>query len=126
MQIVRAKDLNFVPASHEDIKDPGCLKKVLYKRGDLADGNLQMINWTKLPIGKAFDPHYHESMSEIFIILNGQVEMEVDKDKEILSKGDMVIIPAKAVHVMRNICSEDVNYIAMGIAHEEGGKTIRT
>lgn len=124
MKITRGSEIKELPASHENIDDPGCLKKVLVKRGDLEEGNLQMINWSKLRIGKSFSLHYHESMSEIFIILNGKVELELDGERNFLNQGDLVIIPAGVKHKMWNRVNEEVNYIAMGIAHAEGGKTI--
>jgi hypothetical protein len=37
MKIVRGKDFEFVPASHEDPKDPGTYKKVLFG-GDRENG----------------------------------------------------------------------------------------
>ncbi len=124
MKIIKSSEIKEIPASHEDLNNPGCLKKVLIKRGDLEDGILQMINWSRILRGKSFSLHYHESMSEIFIILDGRVEIQVDEEKGILDKGDLVIIPTKAQHKMWNSSNRDVNYIAMGIAHCEGGKTI--
>lgn len=124
MRIVRFQDLDFIPASHEDPKDPGALKKVLLKRDDLPEGRIQMINWSKIPKGKTFKPHYHESMIEVFIIMSGKVKVNIDEEEEILEKGDMVIAMEKQVHTMTNVADEDVDYIAMGIATSEGGKTV--
>lgn len=124
MRIVRFNDLDFIPASHEDAKDPGALKKILLKREDLPPGRIQMINWAKIPKGKTFEPHYHESMIEVFIIISGKVKVKIDNEEEVLEKGDLVIALEKQVHTMENISDEDVDYIAMGIATSEGGKTI--
>lgn len=124
MKIVRFKDLNFIPASHEDPKDPGALKKVLLKRDDIPKGQIQMINWAKIPIGKSFAPHYHESMIEVFIIMNGKVKVKIDNEEAILEKGDMVIAMEGQVHTMTNLSDEDVEYFAMGIVTSEGGKTV--
>lgn len=124
MKVVRFNDLNFIPASHEDPKDPGSIKKILLKKDNLPPGRIQMINWGKLPKGKTFTPHYHEKMVEVFIILNGKVKAKIDKEEEVLEKGDMVIASEGQVHSMENISDEDVNYFAMGIVTSEGGKTI--
>ena len=35
-----------------------------------------------------------------------------------------VLIDAREVHVMRNMCEEDVEYLAMGISSGQGGKTV--
>lgn len=124
MKIVRFNDLEFIPASHEDPKDPGALKKVLFKKDDLPAGRIQMINWAKIPQGKSFALHYHEAMIEVFIILTGKVKATIDDKEEILEKGDMVIAMEKQVHSFENISGEDVDYITMGIVTSEGGKTV--
>lgn len=124
MKIVRFKDLDFIPASHENPKDPGALKKVLLKREDIPAGRIQMINWAKIPKGKTFAPHYHEKMIEIFIIMSGKVQARIDKQEAILEKGDMVIAIEGQIHTFENISDKDVDYFAMGIVTSEGGKTV--
>lgn len=124
MKIVRFKNLNFIPASHEDPQDPGALKKILLKKDDLPAGRIQMINWARLPKGRTFTPHYHEQMIEVFIILNGQVKAKIGTDEAVLEKGDMVIAFEKEVHSFENLSSEDVNYLTIGIVTSEGGKTV--
>jgi mannose-6-phosphate isomerase-like protein (cupin superfamily) len=124
MKIIRGGLINAVPASHEKQNDPGCVKKVLAKRDNLADGKVQMINWSTLLPNKNFEPHYHEDMQEIFIILNGEVEIEVDKKRDILRTGDAVIINEKEIHKMFNKSKQEVHYIAIGISREMGGKTV--
>lgn len=124
MKIVRFNDLNFIPASHENPKDPGAFKKVLLTRDDLPAGRIQMINWAKIPVGKSFAPHFHESMIEVFIIMSGKVKAKIDSDEAILDKGDMVIANAGQIHTMTNLSDKDVEYFAMGIVTSEGGKTV--
>lgn len=124
MKIVRFKDLRFIPASHEDPKDPGALKKILLKRDDAPPGRIQMINWAKIPVGKTFKPHYHEKMIEVFIIMSGKVRVKIDSEEAILEKGDMVIAMEGQTHTMENLSDKDVEYFAMGIITSEGGKTV--
>lgn len=124
MKIIRLREIEKVPASHEDPADPGVVKQILFKRDDLAPGRIQMVNWSTLLPGKSFRPHYHEAMDEIFIILDGEVEITVGNETERLGKGDAVVIPQSCVHVMKNLTDGEVPYIAMGIARREGGKTV--
>ncbi len=124
MNIIRGSNLSFEPASHEDPNDPGVLKKILLHREELIKGNIQMINWAHMPVGKAFSAHYHESMQEVFIIISGKAEIEIDSQKETLEKGDAVVIPEKAVHIMKNVSTIPVEYIAIGITERQGGKTV--
>ena len=124
MQIIRGDQIDFVPASHEDPKDPGVLKRVLATKNHLINGRVQMVNWSKLPVGKSFQPHYHEDMQEVFIILNGTVEMTVTDMTCTLNGGDAILISPKEIHQMKNACQDAVEYIVFGISTEQGGKTV--
>ena len=83
-----------------------------------------MINWSTLLPNKSFRSHYHEAMEEVFIILDGEVEITVEEEKAILKKGDAIVIPETAVHVMKNLTDREINYIAIGIARDIVGKTV--
>lgn len=121
---ISERDIEYIPASHEDPKNPGVFKKVMLRKDDLLDGRIQMINWAKLPKGQKFSKHYHEDMEEIFIILSGKAEIMIGEETEELGKGDLVVIPVRAVHEMKNISKEDVYYIAIGVTKGLGGKTV--
>ena len=124
MKIIRGSGLEFVPAAHEDANKPGVLKRVLASRSDLVEGRVQMLNWARLPAASAFRRHYHEDMQEVFVILNGDVEITVDSKSAQLSAGDAFIIDPREVHEMRNDSNADVDYIVFGIVTGEGGKTV--
>lgn len=124
MKIVRFTGQNFIPASHEDPKDPGALKKVLFQKDDLEPGRIQMINWATIPPGKSFTPHYHENMFEVFIIMSGRVKVRVNEEEAILEKGDGVVVPEKGIHEMTNLGEAVCEYIAMGVVTKTGGKTV--
>ena len=124
MKIIRLSEITKIPASHEDSKNPGVLKQILLKRDDLDPGRIQMINWSTLLPGKSFRSHYHEAMDEVFIILNGKVEVSVGQEKQTLGKGDAVVIPEGAVHIMKNLTDREVCYIAIGISRGEDGNTV--
>lgn len=124
MQIVRGSEIEFVPASHEDPQNPGVLKRVLATKNDLIRGQVQMVNWARLPVGSAFQPHYHEDMQEVFVMLNGKVAMSVEGQHYELAGGDAILIEPREIHQMQNLCDEDVEYVVFGISTEQGGKTI--
>jgi mannose-6-phosphate isomerase-like protein (cupin superfamily) len=124
MKIIRFSDETFTPASHENPASPGVLKKVLVKKADLQPGSLQMINWAVMPIGKQFAKHYHEDMQEAFVIMQGSAEITVDGETAVLNAGDTVLIAAREVHQMQNICNREVTYLALGVASGAGGRTV--
>ena len=126
MHIVRGSEIDFEPASHEDPKDPGVLKRVLATHSHFTEGKIMMVNWAKLPVGKSFQSHYHEDMQEFFIILNGSVDMTVTDMTSQLNAGDAILVHQKEIHKMTNTCDEDVEYIVFGVSTQSGGKTVVT
>ncbi len=124
MKIIRSDDKTFVPASHENPLAPGVWKKVLFQRGELQPGTVQMVNWARLPAGNSFAAHYHEDMQEIFIIIAGEATMVVAAQTVVLSRGDTIAIDPREVHRMSNCGSEDVEYLVLGITADQGGKTV--
>lgn len=124
MQVIRSSALRFIPASHEKPDEPGVWKKMLLEKQDLINGRVQMINWALLPVGNAFERHYHEDMQEVFIVIQGKARIAVAEETEMLTPGDVVVIPARSIHQMENIGQEDVEYLVVGISTGEGGKTV--
>ena len=124
MKVIRASDLEFVAASHEDPNNPGVLKKVLGSKIDFVSGQVQMLNWSVCPKGSSFRKHYHEDMQEAFVIIDGSVSMQVEQAVIELNAGDAVLIDAREKHQMTNTCDHDVNYLVFGIASGQNGKTI--
>ncbi|MBW2195813.1 MAG: cupin domain-containing protein [Deltaproteobacteria bacterium] len=124
MKIIHSAELTFVPASHEDPKSPGVFKKILLRADDFVQGKIQMVNSALLPTGRAFTPHYHEDMQEVFIIVRGNAKITVDAEEATLRDGDTVVIPVGSVHKMESIGIEDVEYIVIGISKGTHGKTV--
>ena len=124
MQVIRSNNKPFVPASHEDPRHPGVLKRVLATRDELLDGRVQMINWARLPAGSSFRAHYHQDMEEVFIILSGRVCVTVDGKEEELSAGDAIVISPNEVHQMKNTTRSDIEYLVVGISLGQGGQTV--
>jgi mannose-6-phosphate isomerase-like protein (cupin superfamily) len=124
MKVVRGSEIPYTPASHEDPRDPGVLKRVLATAADLVAGQVQMVNWAKLPVGKSFQTHYHEDMQEVFVIVCGQAEMNVEGKNVQLAEGDAILVAPREIHTMRNIGVEDVHYVVFGISTGQGGRTV--
>jgi len=124
MKIVSGNKTAYIPASHEDRDHPQVWKKVLATKLDIPKGQLQMVNWAKLPVGKQFQKHYHEDMHEVFVMVQGKSEMIIENKKFQLTVGDAVIVQPHEVHLMKNCGTEEVLYVVFGIATGNDGKTI--
>lgn len=124
MRFIPADHQSFVPASHEDPQKPGVWKRVLAAREEMLPGHPQMINWARLPVGASFQRHYHEDMEEIFIMVRGVAEMQIEQEHVTLGPGDAVVVAPREVHAMTNVGDTDVEYVVVGISLDQGGKTV--
>jgi mannose-6-phosphate isomerase-like protein (cupin superfamily) len=124
MKIYRLKELEWIPASHENQQTPSVWKKVLLQKADLLEGRVQMVNWCRMEPGKTFHPHYHEDMEEVFILLKGRARIFVPGEEADLREAEAVVIPPREVHEMKNTGEEDLEYLALGISQGQGGKTV--
>ena len=119
-----SKDQSYVPAGHEDPRDPGVWKKVLFQKADIQAGSVQMVTWAKMPAGNSFAPHYHEDMQEVFVIVKGVARLTAGERTVALGRGDAVLIDVREVHQMWNDGEEDVEYVVVGITSGQGGRTV--
>jgi mannose-6-phosphate isomerase-like protein (cupin superfamily) len=124
MKSILSNASGFVPASHEDPRNPGVLKRVIATKEEFQPGHVQMLNWARLPAGSSFQLHFHEDMQEVFVLVKGHVEMRVATQSTLMSAGDTVIVAAREPHQMFNHGSEDAEYIVFGISSGKGGKTV--
>ncbi len=51
--------------------------------------------------GQATRRHYHARTEEIYVVLDGTADMEVEGDRRSVGPGDAVLIPAGARHEIR-------------------------
>lgn len=109
--------------AHENPRDPGAFKKVLLKNEELSRGSIRMINWAKIPVGRSFQAHYHHDMVEIFILLFGKISVTVDNETTSLEKGDVVVIPEKHKHAMKNTGKVTAEYIVIGVKSDSAGRS---
>ncbi len=124
MKSILSNASGFIPASHEDPRNPGVLKRVIATNHDFQEGHVQMLNWARLPAGSSFQLHYHEDMQEVFVLLKGYVEMRVAGESTMMAAGDTVIVNPREPHQMFNHLHEDAEYIVFGISSGQGGKTV--
>ena len=63
---------------------------------------LQSLAEARLPIGKSTTAHHHKITEEIYYILEGTGEMEIDGEKSPVVPGDAIAIPPNAIHQITN------------------------
>jgi quercetin dioxygenase-like cupin family protein len=99
--------------------------------------DLTVIDVTLDP-GKGHNFHKHPDQEEVIVVIAGQVEQWLDRDKRLLGPGDSVFIPAGMVHASFNAgtdearlaailgpCVGDVGYVSVEVADEAPWNTLR-
>ena len=124
MDFISSEASGFIPASHEDPREPGVLKRVIATREQFQPGHVQMLNWARLPAQASFRLHYHEDMQEVFVLLAGHVRMVVAEESMNMEPGDTVVVDPGEVHQMFNESDKDAEYLVFGISSGKNGKTI--
>ncbi len=61
----------------------------------------QSLAEARLAAGQATQRHYHKETEEIYFILEGRAEMEVDGETREVAPGDAILLPPGAWHVIR-------------------------
>ena len=61
----------------------------------------QSLAEATLAPGQATERHYHGETEEIYLLLTGEAEMELEGDRRPVASGDAVLIPPGAWHQIR-------------------------
>jgi uncharacterized cupin superfamily protein len=77
------------------------------------------VNAVVLPPGYTSRRHYHDRQQELYMVLRGEIEFDLDGAKQALGPGGLARVDAPTVRSLRNTSdSEDAVYICVGA---EGG-----
>lgn len=53
--------------------------------------------------GEDFNTHFHVEVEEDFFTLEGSVEIYIEEKKIVLNEGDLIRVPPKSKHYLRNV-----------------------
>lgn len=65
---------------------------------ELHHTELQSLAEASLTAGQATERHYHRASEEIYFVLEGEGELEIDGERRTVTPGDAVLIPRGARH----------------------------
>lgn len=88
-------------------------KKVLIKENESAS-NLTQAAVSKLKKGAIVEAHTHNTMEELFYVLDGDVSVTIKQNKFNCKKNTIIKIPPKTSHSMEAL--SDVTFFYWGIA----------
>jgi mannose-6-phosphate isomerase-like protein (cupin superfamily) len=69
--------------------------------GNVAAARNQSLAEAELAPGQATTRHYHGETEEIYVVLEGRGEMEVDGERRLVGPGDAILIPPGAWHQLQ-------------------------
>jgi len=95
---------------------------VQYRRA--LDADVFLTNWAYvdhilIPPGASIGKHYHKGVEEIFYVLNGDGEVEVNAESAAIHKGDGVPIRFNEAHSFTNNGSADLELMVVGISAQK-------
>ena len=62
---------------------------------------------------QATERHYHGETEEIYFVLAGRDEMEVDGDRAAVGPGDAILLPAGAWHKIRGVGAAELRFLCL-------------
>ena len=63
--------------------------------------------------GKGHDFHRHPDQEEVILVIAGEVEQWIDRQKRLLRPGDSAFIPADVVHASFNVSNKPAKVVAI-------------
>ncbi|WP_085990902.1 cupin domain-containing protein [Oceanobacillus senegalensis] len=72
--------------------------------------NAEVIIGEMEPNGLA-DPHFHDEIEQIMYILNGNARVIIEGEEAILSVGDVIWIPKRAMHEVINVGDTNLRFV---------------
>ncbi len=78
MDIINISEIEFTTSSH-----PGQLKKVMFLGSEMIS-SITQVAYAELLAGEIIEEHLHESMEEVFLVLEGNCEFYLNGVPQIL------------------------------------------
>lgn len=102
-------------------KDASEIRELLaYRNADIRSMSLAEATVKK---GASTKPHIHATSEEIYYILNGSAEIEIEGEKKNVKKGDAVFIPSGAEHSIKNTWDAELIFLCICSPPYEHGDT---
>ena len=101
--------LDWINANHSDV-----LKKICFV-GEEFVSNITQVAYTELNQGKEVDAHSHNSMEEVFFLIEGVCEFKIQGESFLAEKQSIIRIPVNQEHSLRAISNCKLFYFGVSI-----------
>jgi mannose-6-phosphate isomerase-like protein (cupin superfamily) len=78
-------------------------------------GSFEAIYDTALGPGEVIPLHYHPGLEEIYYVLSGYGTMTIGDEKQEISRGDVVYIPALSPHTLLNTADVPLRFVTVTV-----------
>ncbi|RAQ98123.1 cupin domain-containing protein [Thermogemmatispora tikiterensis] len=96
----------------------GALKRVLLHREE-ALSTLCFVNEVEVAPGESIHSHAHETMQEVFYLLEGEGLMTLGEQSLTVREGDCLLVPPLLPHEITNAGSLPLRFLCFGIAVDQ-------
>lgn len=93
----------------------GALKRVLLHHEEVDSPYLMFLNEVYVAPGETISAHQHADMEEVFYFLSGQGVMQIADEKQDVTAGDRIIVPAQTLHVLTNTSDTEMKFVCFGV-----------
>jgi quercetin dioxygenase-like cupin family protein len=109
MNFVNISEIEFTESSH------ACkLKKVIFRDSEMMSSVTQ-VAYAELLEGEIIEEHLHDSMEEVFLVLDGNCEFCLDGIPQVLVKDSVVKIAPKIKHKLKALTETKLYYFGVSI-----------
>ncbi len=89
--------------------DGSTIRSILDKTN--APVELQSLAEASLELGSATERHYHKLSEEIYFVLEGEGNMEIEGEERLVAVGDAILIPPGAWHQITATSEETLRFL---------------
>jgi mannose-6-phosphate isomerase-like protein (cupin superfamily) len=113
MLVEDIRDLHMQAASHSRGDSAVCFGEAF--KGEQFKGQWSHVEYVTVPPGSAIPVHEHQREEEIYFIFSGTGVLTVDGSDHRVGPGILTLCPAGCAHGLRNVGSEEIKLIVVGV-----------
>ena len=107
MDSINISEIEFTKSSH-----PGHLKKVIFIGFEMTSAVTQ-VAYAELFAGEIVEEHFHDSMEEVFLVLDGDCEFCLNGVPQVLIKDSVIKIAPKIKHKLKALTETKLYYFGV-------------
>jgi quercetin dioxygenase-like cupin family protein len=108
------------PAERRVYENPTIGDKAVFLQTSAETGGAYTLLEVELAPGGGNPPHTHRTYTETFIPVEGELEVQLGKERKLLRPGETCTVPLRAVHCFRNPSDKPIKFRVKLVPGHEG------